>query len=172
MLPPIETLTFTALAGLALGSAGVVAFSRNIIHSALALLGTFLGVAGMYITLSADFLAATQILVYVGGTLTLILFAVMLTARIEDMKVSNPSQGLLVAIGLVSVVMLVLGKVATSTSWVLSPRPSNPSTAKLGHGFLDEYLLPFEVGSVVLLAAMIGSVVLARRAVQRDWEKE
>jgi NADH-quinone oxidoreductase subunit J len=88
------------------------------------------------------------------------------------MKVSNPSQGLLVAIGLVSVVMLVLGKVATSTSWVLSPRPSNPSTAKLGHGFLDEYLLPFEVGSVVLLAAMIGSVVLARRAVQRDWEKE
>jgi NADH-quinone oxidoreductase subunit J len=160
------------LAGLALGSAGVVAFSKNIIHSALALLGTFLGVAGLYITLSADFLAATQILVYVGGTLTLILFAVMLTARIEDMKVSNPSQGLMVGIGLVTVVLLVLGKVATATSWSISERATVPSTAKLGHAFLSEYLLPFEVGSVVLLAAMIGSVVLARRAVKRAWEKE
>ncbi len=172
MLPPIDTLVFTILAALALGSAGVVAFSRNIIHSALALLGTFLGVAGMYITLSADFLAATQILVYVGGTLTLILFAVMLTARIEDMKISNPSQGVAVGVGLVAVVLLILGKVATSTQWVTTTRPNNPSTAKLGHAFLNDYLLPFEVGSVVLLAAMIGSVVLARRAVRRDWEKE
>ena len=82
VVPPIEPAVFTVLAVLALGSAGVVAFSKNIVHSALALLGTFLGVAGLYITLSADFLAATQILVYVGGTLTLILFAVMLTAKI------------------------------------------------------------------------------------------
>ena len=160
------------LAGLALGSAAVVAFSRNIIHSALALLGTFLGVAGLYITLSADFLGATQVLVYVGGTLTLILFAVMLTARIEDMKVSNPSQGLGVAFGLVTVLLLLLGKVATTTAWALHVRPSNPSTAKLGHAFLTKYLLPFEVGSVVLLAAMIGAVVLARRAVKREWEKQ
>jgi NADH-quinone oxidoreductase subunit J len=171
-MPPLETVVFTVLALLALGSAGVVAFSKNIIHSALALLGTFLGVAGMYVTLSADFLAATQILVYVGGTLTLILFAVMLTARIEDMKVSNPSQGLMVGLGLVGVLLLVLGKVAATTDWAISKRPAVPSTAKLGHAFLSDYLLPFEVGSVVLLAAMIGSVVLARRAVKREWEKE
>lgn len=163
---------FTVLAVLALGSAGVVAFSKNIVHSALALLGTFLGVAGLYITLSADFLAATQILVYVGGTLTLILFAVMLTAKIEDMKLSNPSQQLLVGLGLVTVVLLVLGKVAATTNWAIDERAVVPSTAKLGHAFLSEYLLPFEVGSVVLLAAMIGSVVLARRAVKREWEKE
>ena len=171
-LPPMKTLMFLILAGLALGSAGVVAFSKNIIHSALALLGTFLGVAGLYITLSADFLAATQILVYVGGTLTLILFAVMLTARIEDMRVSNPTQGLGPAIGLVSIVLLLLGKVAATTAWTMTPGSSNPSTAKLGHAFLTEYLLPFEVGSVILLAAMIGSVVLARRAVKREWERE
>ena len=67
---------------------------------------------------------------------------------------------------------IAMGKIATTTQWVTSPRPSNPSTAKLGHAFLNDYLLPFEVGSVVLLAAMIGSVVLARRAVRRDWEKE
>lgn len=171
-MPPISSLLFLVLAGLALGSAGVVAFSRNIIHSALALLGTFLGVAGMYVTLSADFLGATQVLVYVGGTLTLILFAVMLTARIEDMKVSNPSQALGAGIGLVALVLLLLGKVAATTTWALKVRPTNPSTAKLGHAFLTNYLLPFELGSVVLLAALIGAVVLARRAVKREWEKE
>lgn len=172
-MPPLSTAVFMVLAGLALGSAGVVAFSKNIIHSALALLGTFLGVAGMYITLSADFLAATQILVYVGGTLTLILFAVMLTARIEDMKVSNPTQGLAAGIGLVTLVLLVLGKIAATTEWTTLPKSAAvPSTAKLGNAFLTEYLLPFEVGSVVLLAAMIGSVVLARRAIKREWEKE
>jgi NADH:ubiquinone oxidoreductase subunit 6 (subunit J) len=172
MLPPLSVIAFLGLAGLTLGSAGIVAFSKNIIHSALALLGTFLGVAGMYITLSADFLAATQILVYVGGTLTLILFAVMLTARIEDMKLSNPSQGLVVGIGLISVVLLVLGKVATTTVWAINEQPAVPSTAKLGHALLSEYLLPFEIGSIVLLGAMIGSVVLARRAVRREWEKD
>jgi NADH:ubiquinone oxidoreductase subunit 6 (subunit J) len=172
MLPPLSVIAFLGLAGLTLGSAGVVAFSKNIIHSALALLGTFMGIAGLYITLSADFLAATQILVYVGGTLTLILFAVMLTSRIEDMKESNPRSGLAVAFGLVTVVLLVLGKVATSTNWPSEAKAAMPSTAKLGHAFLGEYLLPFEIGSVVLLGAMIGAVVLARRAVKRSWEKE
>ncbi len=171
-MPPLSAVAFLALAALTLGSAGIVAFSKNIIHSTLALLGTFMGIAGLYITLSADFLAATQILVYVGGTLTLILFAVMLTSRIEDMKVSNPRAGLAAAFGLVTVVLLVLGKVATQTQWPSESRSVVPSTAKLGHAFLGEYLLPFEVGSVVLLGAMIGAVVLARRAVKRTWEKE
>ena len=84
-MPPLSAVAFLALAALTLGSAGIVAFSKNIIHSTLALLGTFMGIAGLYITLSADFLAATQILVYVGGTLTLILFAVMLTNRISTL---------------------------------------------------------------------------------------
>jgi NAD(P)H-quinone oxidoreductase subunit 6 len=161
-----SAILFYALAALTVGSAAVVAISRNIIYSALALLGTFLGVAGLYITLSADFLAATQLLVYVGGTLTLILFAVMLTARIEQAGVSNPKQGLLVGLALVVAILIVLGLVLASTPWAVGPGTTNPSTTKLGHAFLSEYLLPFEVGSVVLLAAMIGSVVLARRAVR------
>ena len=90
-MPPLDlnAVAFGALALLTLGSAGGVAFSSNIIYSTIALLGTFMGIAGMYVQLSADFLAATQVLVYVGGTLTLILFAVMLTARIEDIRTSN-----------------------------------------------------------------------------------
>ncbi|WP_437778591.1 NADH-quinone oxidoreductase subunit J family protein [Sorangium sp. So ce1097] len=171
-MPPLSTVAFLGLAALTLGSAGLVAFSRNIIHSALALLGTFLGVAGLYVTLSADFLAATQVLVYVGGTLILILFAVMLTSRIQEMKISNPRGGLAVAFALVTAVLLLLGRVATRTDWPAEARPAMPSTAKLGHAFLGEYLLPFELGSIVLLAAMIGAVVLARRAVRRSWERE
>lgn len=162
---------FFALAALTLGSAGIVAFSKNIIYSTLGLLGTFLGIAGLYVALSADFLSAVQILVYVGGTLTLILFAVMLTARIDRSKASNPQQGIVPAFVLVSLILVALGTVAVNTPWPAEARPVMPSTAKLGHAFLGEYLLPFELGSIVLLAAMIGSVVLARRAVKRSWEK-
>ena len=162
---------FGGLAALTLGSAGVVAFHRSIIYSTLALLGTFLGMAGMYIMLSADFLAAVQILVYVGGTLTLILFAVMLTARIETVRTSNRSMQMLGAGAVVAVILALVGKIATSTAWPAHERQQTPSTAKLGHALLSEYMFPFELGSIVLLAAMIGSVVLARRAIRRESEE-
>jgi NADH:ubiquinone oxidoreductase subunit 6 (subunit J) len=167
----MTTVSFMVLAALTLGSGGIVAFSQNIIYSTMGLLGCFLGIAGLYVQLSADFLAAVQILVYVGGTLTLILFAVMLTSRIEDIRTSNTAIGRATAFGVVSLVLLLLGKVAATTNWPSQDRPQMPATAKLGHAFLSEYLLPFEIGSIVLLGAMIGAVVLARRAVKRDWEK-
>lgn len=169
----MKTVAFGVLAALTLGSAGVVALSRNIIHSTIALLGTFLGVAGFYVTLSADFLAAVQILVYVGGTLTLILFAVMLTAKIEDVRESNAGLGFgtrAAAAAVVGALLVALGTVAARTPWAVRERPQVPATAKLGHAFLDQYLLPFELASVLLLAAMIGAVIIARRAVRRDWE--
>lgn len=163
---PLFVATFWALFALMLGSAGIVAFSRNVIYSTVALLGTFLGIAGMYIQLSADFLAAVQILVYVGGTLTLILFAVMLTARIDNIQTSNTSRGRWLAGIVIAFVLYVLGIVANQTSWPAIARDATPSTAKLGHAFLSEYMLPFELASVVLLGAMIGAVVIARRAVK------
>jgi NADH-quinone oxidoreductase subunit J len=167
-----ESIAFLILAALTCVSAGIVALSRNIIYSTVALLGTFLGIAGLYVQLSADFLAAIQVLVYVGGTLTLILFAVMLTARIEDVRTSNTSRARLPAVLLVGLVLLLLGMVANRTEWPVQAATPMPSTAKLGHAFLSEYMLPFEVGSVVLLGAMIGAVVLARRAVRREPEKK
>ena len=167
----VHVVVFYALAALTLGSAGVVAFSRNIIHSTIALLGTFLGMAGLYISLSADFLAAVQVLVYVGGTLTLLLFAVMLTARITNIRTSNTSRGRWLAVPVIALLVLVLGGVAVFTAWPAAARNPMPSTAKLGHAFLSEYLLPFEIASVLLLGAMIGSVILARRAVKREAEE-
>lgn len=171
-MPTVSVVLFYLLAALALGSGAIVALSRNVIHSALALLGTFLGVAGLYILLAADFLAAVQLLVYVGGTLTLILFAVMLTARIDETGVSNPHHHLLVGVATVVAVLAILGTVTASTAWALGAPTGNPSTARLGHAFLSDYLLPFEIGSVVLLAALVGAVVIARRAIRRATVKE
>ncbi len=168
----LHVAIFYLLAALTVGSAGIVALSRNIIYSTIALLGTFLGMAGMYIQLSADFLAAVQVLVYVGGTLTLLLFAVMLTAQMDNIRTSNTFRGRWLAFPVVGALLLVLGRVATTTPWPAEARDPMPSTAKLGHAFLGEYLLPFEVASVLLLGAMIGAVVLARRAVRQDAEKE
>ncbi|HYG67974.1 MAG TPA: NADH-quinone oxidoreductase subunit J, partial [Anaeromyxobacteraceae bacterium] len=94
---------FYAFAGVALAGASVVAFSRNILYSCLGMLGALLGAGALYIYLSADFVAVTQLLVYVGGVLVLVLFAVMLTNRIGDIQVSNRSMslfgGLLLLVG-------------------------------------------------------------------------
>ena len=87
------TVVFYALAALVIGCAALVAFSRNMLHSALALLGTLAGVAGLYLHLGADFLGITQLLIYVGGILVLVLFAVLLTTQIGDVKASNTSLG-------------------------------------------------------------------------------
>src|SRR5258708_14689439 len=85
----VSTAVFYLIAIITVGSAAMVAFSRNIIYSAFSLLGTFMGVAGIYVFLGADFVAAVPVLIYVGGILVLILFSVMLTHRITDFEVTN-----------------------------------------------------------------------------------
>jgi NADH-quinone oxidoreductase subunit J len=159
-------VAFAALALLTLGSAGVVALARNIMHSAVALLGTLAGVAGFYVMLSADFLAAVQVLVYVGGTLVLLLFAAMLTARIDRPSASNLSRPRKAAAFTTLLLVVLFASVAINTTWQVQPAGFLPSTAKLGHALLGPYVLPFELASIVLLAAMLGAVVLARRAVK------
>lgn len=155
-------LVFYALAAVALAGAGWVAFSRNIVHSAFALLGTFIGVAGLYAFLSADLLAVIQLLVYVGGILIVILFAVMLTARIDEARVSNPTvgrfPGMIILAG-VSVLLTVIGVQVFGGRVQLSPE--RPTTAPIGDALLGPFVLPFEVISILLLAALLGSVTLA-----------
>lgn len=157
---------FYLLAGLVLVSAGGVAFSRNILHSAFALLGTLGGVAGLYLYLGADFVGVVQILIYVGGILVLLLFAVLLTNRIGDVKITNASVGLLAGAGAAAVVLVPLAKLAITGPWKLTEAPATPSTQRLGDAFLTEYLLVFELASVILLMALVGAMVLARRAVR------
>jgi NADH-quinone oxidoreductase subunit J len=162
----ITTVVFYLLAALTVGSALGVALSDNVVYSAFALMGTLLGVAAMFVLLGADFLGAVQLLVYVGGILVLTLFAVMLTHRIADVHVSNRAVGRLPAAVLVGVVFAWMVNVAGRAVWATGePGAAAPTTYGIGQVLLTDYALPFEVASVVLLAALIGAIVLSRKEV-------
>jgi len=158
---------FYVLAALAMVSGAGVAFSRSIIYSALALLGALLGTGALYVFLGADYVAVSQLLIYIGGVLVLILFAVMLTSRIGD-KHTNPSTGVLPGLALLVALVGVLGYVATKSPWIVKADALRPAqtVGTIGDLFLKEYLLPFEVSSLVLLATLIGAVVIARKEIK------
>jgi NAD(P)H-quinone oxidoreductase subunit 6 len=158
------TVFFFMLAGVIVMSSLGVALAPNILYSAFALLGTLAGVAGLYLFLGADFVGIAQLLIYVGGILVLILFAVLLTNRIGDLKVSNLSSGVMLAAPAAIALMALLVKMAMGTSWPMTEQAVAPTTSRLGDAFLKEYLLPFELASLVLLMALVGAMVLARRA--------
>jgi NADH-quinone oxidoreductase subunit J len=161
------TAVFYLMAAITLGSAMMVAFSRNIIYSAFSLLGTFAGVAGLYIFLGADFVAAVQLLIYVGGILVLILFAVMLTHRITDVEITNRAAGRIPALIVIGILVFLLVQAIRETPWAKAKDIVHaPTTAKIGDLFLDTYLLPFELASLVLLAALIGAVVISRKEIR------
>jgi NADH-quinone oxidoreductase subunit J len=146
-------------------SAFIVVFSRNMVYAAFALLFTFFGVAGLYVLLSADFLAVTQILIYVGGILVLILFGVMLTNRVVNVELKT---GTIHAIPALVIVAIVAGTFAGLfySTWKSVPPPAaavGSTTKTLGEMLMTSYLLPFEVASVVLLVALIGAALTARR---------
>ena len=159
---------FYLLAVVTIGFAAMVAFSRNIVHSAFALVGSFMGVAGVYVALAADFLAIVQILLYIGGIVVLILFAVMLTHRIADVRVSNRAVGTIPGLVVVSIVVGSMIYAVLHTDWHAAPvKDPQPTVAAIGNAFLTTYILPFELASVVLLAALIGAVVLSRKELKQ-----
>lgn len=158
---------FLALATL-LGAAST-ALSRNIFWSAMGLLSCLVGVGGLYILLSADFVAITQLLVYIGGVLVLIIFAIMLTSQIQEINVSNRSVGLVGGYLIFFVVSTLLSFVALWAPWQLtSKEPVVNTTAALGDGLLGTWLLPFEIASVLLVATLVGAIVIARKEVKSD----
>jgi len=163
----LSTAVFYLVALITVGSALMVAFSRNIIYSAFSLLGTFSGIAGIYVFLGADFVAAVQLIIYVGGILILILFAVMLTHRITDVEITNRAAGRIPALIVTGVFIYLLVQTVRETPWVKAKEiVYQPTTAIIGDLFLDSYLLPFELASLVLLAALIGAVVISRKEIK------
>jgi len=163
----VSTAVFYLVVVVTIGSAMIVAFSRNIIYSAFSLLGTFAGVAGIYVFLGADFVAAVQVLIYVGGILVLVLFAVMLTHRITDVEITNRTAGRIPALIVVGVLVYLLVQTVRETPWTKAKEiVFAATTAKIGDLFLDTYLLPFELASLVLLAALIGAVVISRKEIK------
>ena len=156
--------TFWTIALITVGSAVVVVQSDKLLYSAIALLFTLFGVAGLYIFLWADFLAAVQVVIYVGGILVLMIFGIMLTNRITSVNISHTSvqrgMGGLVVAG----VLGTLGYMIMNTPW-LEQTVTEPeqTTASIGYLLMMDYLLPFEVASLLLLGALIGAAMLSRR---------
>jgi len=151
-----------------IGSLGVVLL-ESIVYSAFLLGGVFMSVAGLYLLLNASFVAAAQVLVYVGAINVLILFAIMLVNKKEDLKpIKYLNSRKLISSTICITLLSLLLRVDLSNTWVIAdPKLSigEESTIRLGEHLFSDYLLPFEVASVLLLMAMIGAIVLARRDV-------
>lgn len=158
----LSDLIFWGFVLLTIGSAVVVVFHSRIIYSAFALLFTFFGVAAIYVYLGADFLAASQILIYVGGILTLIIFGVFMTQKISSLSIPDQTHQRYIALVPVLIFGVVLAVMILNTPWTISRLDAGPTTQILGSMLLTNYLVPFELASVLLLTALVGAMRLAR----------
>jgi|TARA_B110000444_G_scaffold35075_1_gene30490 NADH:ubiquinone oxidoreductase subunit 6 (subunit J) len=156
-------IVFWVIASITVISAAFVVLNNQLLYSAVALLITLFGVAGLYVFLWADFIAGVQLIVYIGGILVLIIFGIMLTNRISSVRLSqtNVQQGIgaVVSIWLLILISLVISK----TPWLQLEAVEPISTVNnIGVLLLTKYLLPFEAASLLLLGALIGAAVLSR----------
>lgn len=156
-------LIFYLLALLTIVPAFWVVLSPNIVHAGFALLFTLLGGAGLYAWLGADFIAVTQLMVYIGGVLVLILFTVMMTRVPQQGRSIHGLDRYVPPAVLGLAVMALLWKVITGTPWAVKDLgEAQPTIAQIGTNFMTSYIFPFEFVSLVLLAAMIGAAILIR----------
>jgi NADH-quinone oxidoreductase subunit J len=194
-MPSLFDIFFYLFAIAIVASALVVCWSHNIVHAAFSLLFTFFGIAGIYVLLSADFLAISQILIYVGGILVLIVFGVMLTNRVTNIDIRAALRSRIPALILCGALGFLLISLLTDSHWIrydqvpwkqspwhedviqrvttplqgtvrelLDKQGSQGTAAEIGKLMLTDYLLPFELLSIVLLVALIGAAMIARQA--------
>ncbi len=163
----VQIVSFALLSLMMIAAALGVVLLTNIVYSAFLLGGVFISIAGLYILLNADFVAAAQVLIYVGAVNVLILFAIMLVNKREDFTPLS-SAGLrkgataLVCAGL----FVLLSTMVLATPWSASTASvptTESSIVRIGQHFFTDFLLPFELASVLLLIAMVGAIILARR---------
>jgi NADH:ubiquinone oxidoreductase subunit 6 (subunit J) len=153
-------LAFWVLSFLTLISAMGVMWVRSLLHAVLFLILTFIGVAGFFVLLSAEFLAMAQIIIYVGAIAVLILFAVLLTPRAGryNGETAWAAPAALLSVALVTVLLFVIH----DTTWSTLPEAPGVTVADLGTSLLRTWVLPFEIASVLLTAALIGAMMLVR----------
>lgn len=168
---PAEQIAFYSLAALTLISAIVVVRARSVVHAGFWLLPCFVGVAGLYAVLQAHFFFVVQLLIYAGAILVLILFALMLTRDAMNPHVPQSNEIELTAGLICGVLGLVAAWILMNQPWQLTNAlPADPAaqTRALGASLIGLYAVPFEVSSLLLLAALIGAMVLAK--VEREPE--
>jgi NAD(P)H-quinone oxidoreductase subunit 6 len=166
----VQSVSFILLSVMMIAAALGVVLLENIVYSAFLLGGVFISISGLYLLLNADFVSAAQILIYVGAVNVLILFAIMLVNKREDFapvagRWIRRAAAAAVSLGLLG----LLGTMVLRTPWPAPVKVELASTSttstviKIGEHFFSDFLLPFELASVLLLMALIGAVVLARR---------
>lgn len=162
----VQLVSFGLLGLMMIAAALGVVLLSNIVYSAFLLGGVFISISGLYILLNAGFVAAAQVLVYVGAVNVLILFGIMLVNKRQDFAiVRNAWIGKLVTAGVCLGLFALLSTMVLATPWAISSAPAagDASTMIIGMHLFSDFLLPFELASVLLLMALIGAIVLARR---------
>jgi NADH-quinone oxidoreductase subunit J len=159
----LEVVTFWALAILLVGSALAVVFTKNLFHSVLWLALALTGTAGIFLMLDAEFLAGVQILLYAGGVVTVVVFAIVVTERLVGTRLEHTSRrvvtGGVIAAGFLALMLDALSR--TPLSAMKAPMESNP-THEIGLALLTKFLLPFELLAVLLLVSLLAASYLAR----------
>lgn len=162
-MPESQQTAFILLSILILTSAFCVVLFRNLIYSALSMIGCFLGVAGIFILLHAELVAAAQVLIYVGAISVLVIFAIMLTGhRAGDLRLFFHKQAW-VAVPICAVAGIALMVVMATANYNATKDAQNPSDDAIASLLFNEYAFPFELVSLALLVAMIGAVILAMK---------
>jgi len=173
----VEQILFYVFGAIMVLSAIFVITSRNVVHSAVWLAGTLLSVAGIFLTLHAEFLAGVQVIVYVGGILVLFVFVIMLISVERSMHERQFNRqwtiGLLTALLLIGELSFVLWRgreslVLAETQPTQSVLGLTGNSQLVGEALYGQYLLPFEIASILLLVAIIGSVALSKRKTQAE----
>ncbi len=169
----MATAFFGFFAAITLFSALAVAWQKNLLYAAFLLLATFLGIAGLFLMANAEFLAVTQILIYVGGVLSLLLFGILMTKRRENRFLTSGIKDAKVAAFLALTIAVGLFYVVHQESVLLIKNTNEPSTTQLiGKGLLGQYLMPFEIVGVLLLVILIGVLAISAAASEIGRTKE
>ncbi len=167
-LPPIPTIPQAVFFGLAIFTAIgalIVALAPNLYHNALGLVVAFFGVAGLYALLEAEFLAVSQVLIYVGAISTLITFAIMLTRGMMFGRTSRYTRNMLTAAIMSGLLFFTLWGILSNVPWQeVGTELGNGEAiiAQLGQALVTTYLIPFEMTAMLLLVALAGALMLAR----------
>ena len=167
----MDTVFFYSFALLTLGGAILTITRRNAVHSAIWLIVSLLGVAGLYLLQHAEFLFAVQIVLYVGGIMVLFLFVIMLVNLDQMAKERQFNRAWMVALAAVAAVGAEIGYIfyRGQDTFKLAPAAPPPvtmgNTEELANTLFGQYLLPFEIASILLLVAIVGSVVMAKKRI-------
>ncbi|MCW8131475.1 MAG: NADH-quinone oxidoreductase subunit J [Planctomycetota bacterium] len=183
-MSPAAHILFWFVMVMTVASAALVVVAKKILHAAFALSICFLGVSGIYVFLHADFLAAVQLIVYVGGIIVLIMFAIMFSSHTQEAGGEGGRHYLALGAGAATAlivftsVLMMVGKLNQplaeqnnrayeayqhTVGITAADLAAEPQRLGLGHMLMGEYLLPFEVASILVLAALLGAVVIVRK---------